>query len=177
MKAYGLKFIISLVAFVAVVGGIFVYVSKSGGGTSSTSTSQASVTVTPVTPVTSIPAQQAPAASNAVSDTPVDTATAKSTKYKDGTYTATGSYMSPGGNESLTVSLTLRGDIVADAAITPGANDGTSRRYQQMFISGCRQYVVGMSVDSIHLGRISGSSLTAGGFNAALSKIKTQAQA
>ena len=97
--------------------------------------------------------------------------------YKDGTYSAVGSYMSPGGFDNIAVTLTLKGDIVTNVYTTPQAGDGTSSRYQDMFISGYKPYVVGKDISSLVLGRISGSSLTPRGFNDALDKIRNQAKA
>jgi len=95
--------------------------------------------------------------------------------YKDGSYTAIGTYDSPGGLDQLTVSLTLKAGIVTAAQVVSGANDRESARYQQRFISGYTPYVVGKSIDSIRLAAVSGSSLTPVGFNNALAKIKAQA--
>jgi hypothetical protein len=97
--------------------------------------------------------------------------------YKNGTYSATGSYMSPGGLDQLGVSLTLKDDVITDATVTDGANDGTSRRYQSIFIANYKQYVIGKKIENVKLGRVSGSSLTGQGFNAALLKIEAQAKA
>lgn len=113
-----------------------------------------------------------PVASTAV--TPADT---RKQAYKNGSYTATGSYMSPGGQEQITVSLTLAKDIITDVSVTPGAYDHTSARYQDKFISGYKQYVVGKNIADVSLTIVSGASLTPEGFNDALNQIKAQAQA
>jgi uncharacterized protein with FMN-binding domain len=102
---------------------------------------------------------------------------ANKNKYKDGTYTATGSYNSPGGTEDLGVTLTLKNDIVTNSSLSLMAYDGRSQRYQQMFQSGYQSQVIGRSIDSINLGRVSGSSLTPYGFNDAVTQIKAQAKA
>jgi len=107
---------------------------------------------------------------------PADTAK-KTTKYKDGTYTATGSYDSPGGPDRLGVSITIKNDVVTSTSATNMAGDRTSSRYQKMFISGYQALVIGKNIDSINLDIVSGSSLTPQGFNDALSKIKVQAKA
>ncbi len=153
--------------------------------TSATDNSTANNPVTPVTPVTPIVSPSSnnisnqtpnPAPSNPVVKTP-PVATTKQYACKDGTYTATGSYMSPGGEDQVTVTLTIAKDIVTDVSVTPGAQDRTSQRYQQRFIAGYKQYVVGKNIASLNLGVISGSSLTPIGFNAALTQIKAQAKA
>jgi uncharacterized protein with FMN-binding domain len=96
--------------------------------------------------------------------------------YKDGTYSATGSYDTPGGPESIGVSLTVKNGAVADSTVTSNARDADSTRYQSMFMSAYKPQVVGKSLDSISLSRVSGSSLTSGGFNDAVAQIKSQAK-
>jgi hypothetical protein len=126
----------------------------------------------------SIPDTSAPHPAAIASTTSVIADTTKRTnKYKNGTYSATGTYDSPGGSESIGVSLTITNDTVTGASVTPMPNDGTSARYQQSFISGYKTYVIGENIDTIALDIVSGSSLTPVGFNDALSKIKAEAQA
>jgi len=96
--------------------------------------------------------------------------------YKDGTYSATGSYNSPGGQESIAVSVTLKGDTVVDSTVESEADDPTAAQFQADFISGYKSLVVGKNINSIRLSRVSGSSLTSKGFNNALEQIKSQAQ-
>lgn len=97
-------------------------------------------------------------------------------KYKDGTYTATGTYNTPENTEEITVTVTLVNDKVADVNATISATNPDSRRYQTRFLSNYKQLVVGKSIDSLNLSQVSGSSLTSGGFNDAISQIKTQAR-
>ena len=98
-------------------------------------------------------------------------------KYKDGTYTAPGSYFSPAGDEKVNVSLTIKNDVVTDASFDATGLSPTSKNMQANFKAGFKQYVVGKSIDSISLTVVNGSSLTPKGFMNALAKIKTQAQA
>jgi uncharacterized protein with FMN-binding domain len=107
--------------------------------------------------------------------TPVDT-TKKST-YKDGTYSAIGTYNSPGGKDQLGVSITLKNNIVVDATVTNMAGDRTSKRYEDAFISGYKTLVIGKNIDTLQLDVVSGSSLTPIGFNNAIAIIKAQAKA
>ena len=97
--------------------------------------------------------------------------------YTDGTYTATGSYMSPGGDEQIKVTVTLASDIITNVSVTSLAYDRTSQSYQDMFISGYKQYVIGQNIASVNLTYVSGSSLTPRGFDNALSQIEAQAKA
>jgi hypothetical protein len=99
-----------------------------------------------------------------------------SSVYKDGTYSATGSYMSPGGNEDLPVTLVIKGDMVTDATVTVGATRKESVNWQNTFISGYKTQVVGKKISEISLSKVSGSSLTPKGFMDALAKIETQAK-
>jgi uncharacterized protein with FMN-binding domain len=96
--------------------------------------------------------------------------------YNNGTYSATGSYMSPGGYDQIGVSITIKNDIITATSATNMASDGRSQRYEDRFIAGYKQYVIGKNIASVNLGKISGSSLTPEGFNDALAQIKAQAK-
>ena len=96
--------------------------------------------------------------------------------YKDGVYSATGSYISPGGQETIGVSLTLKDDVVVDATATAQATRPESVKYQGKFVSGYKTLVVGKKLAEINLTKVSGSSLTPKGFMDALTKIETQAK-
>jgi uncharacterized protein with FMN-binding domain len=102
--------------------------------------------------------------------------TSVATVYKDGTYSATGSYMSPGGYDEIGVTLTLSKDVITSVSATNGAGDGTSSRYIDKFISGFKSYVVGQNIADVHLTKVSGASLTPKGFNDAIAQIKTKAK-
>lgn len=97
--------------------------------------------------------------------------------YKDGTYKAEGDYVSPGGAESLDVSLTLKNGTVTDAIVKSNAFRPTSKQMQASFISGYKEQVVGKKIDEIHLTKVAASSLAPKGFNDAVEKIKAQAKA
>ncbi|MES2630509.1 MAG: hypothetical protein V4611_00965 [Patescibacteria group bacterium] len=113
-------------------------------------------------------------------DTQAETQTPATTEeagYKDGTYTETGSYFSPGGNESIEVSVTIANDVITDATVTSKAKNAESKEHQADFISGYKSLVVGKDIDEVTLSRVAGSSLTSNGFNSALELIKADAQA
>ncbi len=97
--------------------------------------------------------------------------------YKDGTYSANGSYNTPGGTASIGVSLTLKNNVVTSTTVTAEAAGGPAQRWQQRFISGVNQVVVGMKLDDVSLTQVSGASLTPAGFNSAVEQIKAQAKA
>jgi uncharacterized protein with FMN-binding domain len=105
------------------------------------------------------------------------TASTSNATYKDGTYTSEGSYDSPGGTESVKVTLTLASNTVTDSTVVSEANDPTASSYQSIFISNYKKSVVGKNISDIKLSNVSGSSLTSMGFNSALQKIEAQAKA
>lgn len=113
-----------------------------------------------------------PAADTSTSPGTTDT----TTTYKDGTYTAIGSYSSPGGTEKITVTVTLKNGVIASTSAISGAIDQEGQEFQASFISGYQVQVVGKRVSDVRLSRVSGSSLTPLGFNAALTQIKSQAK-
>ncbi|MFE7506246.1 hypothetical protein [Promicromonospora sp. NPDC057488] len=97
--------------------------------------------------------------------------------YTDGTYSADGSYVSPGGTESVGVELTIADGVVTAVTVTPEADDATSAQYQQQFASGISDEVVGVALDQLHVDKVAGSSLTSGGFEDAVTQIEEQARA
>jgi len=97
--------------------------------------------------------------------------------YKDGTYTAQGEYLSPGGEEQVGVEATLADGVVTDVIFTPKATRPTSVKFQGQFATGYKEMVVGKNIDEVELDTVSGSSLTPKGFTDALEKVKEQAKA
>jgi uncharacterized protein with FMN-binding domain len=95
--------------------------------------------------------------------------------YADGTYSADGSYNAPSGNESITVEVTLAGDEITAITVTPHATDPTAKGHQAEFVSGIADQTVGKDIDTLDVTRVSGSSLTSGGFKVAIEAIKEQA--
>jgi len=112
----------------------------------------------------------------ATTETPATTTTEAAT-YKDGTYTEKGRYVSPGGAESIDVTVTIANDIITSATVTSNATRGESSEHQADFIAGYKSLVVGKDIDQVSLSRVAGASLTSNGFNAALKLIKADAQA
>ncbi|SRR6266481_4648709 len=120
---------------------------------------------------TSVPVTQETSGSSAVGAIP------STSRYRDGTYSATGSHLSPGGEDDVHVTVTLANGIITDSTVTNGAHDKTSSYFQGIFINNYKPLVIGKSIDSVSLSKVSGSSLTSEGFNNALAKIKTLASA
>ncbi len=97
--------------------------------------------------------------------------------YKNGTYSANGSYLSPGGHESIGVTITVANDKITSVSVTATGPDPESIRYEKRFASGISSIVVGKTLDQATVsGRVNGSSLTGDGFNAALTTIIEQAK-
>ncbi|MFF2344184.1 FMN-binding protein [Pseudarthrobacter sp. NPDC058119] len=95
--------------------------------------------------------------------------------YKDGTYSADGNYVSPNGTETVGVQVTLAAGKVTDVKITQHPSNPNTRKFQGQFAGGIAAQVVGRNIDELNVSKVSGSSLTSGGFNQALAKIKAEA--
>lgn len=104
------------------------------------------------------------------------TTDAPTTVYKDGTYTASGTYMSPGGADSLDVTLTIKDGIITNSSTVMHPGDDTSAKIMKMFEGSYQSYVVGKSLATLNIGKVSKSSLTPIGFNDAVAKIRVQAK-
>ncbi len=113
---------------------------------------------------------------NSVTSNTVVPTNTTSNNYKNGTYTAVGTYDSPAGTDTMDVSLTLNDGIVAAVTITPKVIVPASKRWFEKFNASVGPFVVGKKIDALNLTQISGASLTPIGFNDALEKIKTQAK-
>ncbi len=154
-KSHGALWAIIVVVLGLVSFGTYKYVKK-----------DTATTETPVTPVVTTPTP--------ISTTPPP---ASSFVYKDGSYSAEGTYTSPGGTEHLDVKLTLKDDVVVDAVVESLATRPESKMMQAKFISGYKTLVIGKKIDSVKLDKVSGSSLSPIGFNDAVAQIKAQAKA
>lgn len=124
---------------------------------------------------TSPAASITPSASN--TPAAMETTENASGEYKNGTYSVTGNYLTPGGERNIDVELTLTDGVVSEVEVTPKATDATSQRFQGEFVSNYKPMVVGKSIDELNITKVSGSSLTPKGFMDALEKIKVEAQA
>ncbi len=97
--------------------------------------------------------------------------------YADGTYTGEGSYRTPETVETIEVTLTIADDIVTDVQVSGDPVAPESRNYQGQFIAGISDVVVGRKLDELQVDRVAGSSLTSGGFDQAVVRIKDEAAA
>lgn len=98
-------------------------------------------------------------------------------EYVDGTYDVVGNYTSPGGEESIDVTITLANGVVTDAEVVSNATRPISKQMQSAFIAGFEEQVVGKNIDEINVTKVSSSSLTPKGFMDALEKVKAEASA
>jgi hypothetical protein len=96
--------------------------------------------------------------------------------YADGTYSHTGAYTSPAGQEFIGLTFVIESDTIASVSATPQAEHATSRQYQELFASGLSSLVNGVKLDSMqNLGAVNGSSLTPKAFNSVLMELKGSA--
>ena len=95
--------------------------------------------------------------------------------YADGTYSADGQYQSPGGTETIGITMTLQSGTVTDVQAQTHPSNPNTRRFQGEFASGIAGQVVGKKLDELNVSKVAGSSLTSGGFKDAVEKIKAEA--
>ena len=86
------------------------------------------------------------------SSTSESTTTDTAATYTDGDYSATGSYESPGGAETIEVEITLAGDIVTAVTVTSNATNLNSVRFQGEFVDGIAAEPFGEMADSRRVG-------------------------
>lgn len=150
------KEIIAVVIALLVVAGIIVAVVVSANKTSDNTA-----------------ATESTSTSSTANDTPATPATNAS--YKDGTYSEATSFSTPGGPDKLTVSLTLKDNVVTAVKADASSSDPESEEYDNRFLAAYEKLVVGKNINDISLSRVSGASLTTTGFNEALTQIKQDA--
>ena len=98
--------------------------------------------------------------------------------YKDGKYVANSSYIAPNGKEDISVTVTLKNDIIESLELNQPSSNDVSRRYKEMFANGINEMVIGKPLAEIKGFKVvNGASLTPKGFNAAIEQIKKDAQA
>jgi uncharacterized protein with FMN-binding domain len=157
-----------LIPLLAVLGlaavGDLLYRSASSHDSSSTDTATAATPAPTSTTTTSSSADITPTTNPSAAAT------------KDGTYTATGNYTSPDGNEAIGVSLTVASGTITAVTVTPQGDAPESKQYEQRFADGIASVVVGKQLAStFDVSEVNGSSLTGTGFQAALTSIRSQA--
>ena len=96
--------------------------------------------------------------------------------FKDGDYSADGSYLSPAGEQTVTVALTLANDKIAAITVTPHADRSDRQGVSGMFVQGIAAIAVGKDISLLSVTHVAGSSLTSGGFRKAIEAIETDAK-
>ncbi len=166
-----------LVAMVLIVFGV--------SGLTSEKTEGQTSQVSPATPVAvaaqpvPVPIAPAPVLSTSSATQPEPTpvpVVSNGSGYKDGTFTATGHYDSPGGYEAITITVSLKSGVVQSTSAQNGASNRESSKYESRFVSVYPSVVIGKSISSLYLDYLSGASLTPVGFNDAIDQIKNQAR-
>ncbi|MET0931138.1 MAG: FMN-binding protein [Aeromicrobium sp.] len=137
--------------------------------------SETTSTATSAAPTTDAPAAEA-TTDAPTEDTP-DIGEADAGAYADGDYSAEGSYTNPGGQSTVKVDLTISDGTISDVTVTPEAENGTSKQFQEKFAGGIADEVVGKSLDDLDVSKVAGSSLTSTGFNEAIEQIASDATA
>lgn len=104
-------------------------------------------------------------------------ADASTTVYADGSYSRAGSYNTPAGTQQITVSLTVKDDVVTGVNIFGSSDNETTQQYIDLFAAGIPNIVNGVRLEDLDgVSAVNGSSLTGGAFNSALAQIKAAAQ-
>lgn len=75
------------------------------------------------------------------------------------------------------MTVTLSNSVITAVSVDTSQTKGPSLEYQGKFAGGISDVVVGKNIDEIEVDKVSGSSLTSGGFNDAIAQIKEEAQA
>ena len=97
--------------------------------------------------------------------------------YTDGTYTESGDYTAPSGQETVEVTVTIADNTISTITVTGDATDPQAKLHQGEFIAGISDEVVGVNIDELNVHKVGGSSLTSSGFNVAIAAIKADAAA
>lgn len=113
----------------------------------------------------------------AVSSAASSVAAMERATYKDGTYSAEGTYRSPAGAEAINITITLEDGVITATEFEGTATHQKSMAMQKAFSEGYEALVVGKPIDEVSLTVVNGSSLTGKGFMEAVAEIKAEAKA
>lgn len=93
--------------------------------------------------------------------------------YKDGTYSAIGSYNTPVQEATIPIEITLKDGVITKAVAIANQKSPS----QVAFSEGIAEKIEGIRIDEIpEFDSVNGASLTVGGFYKAVEKIKEQAK-
>ena len=95
--------------------------------------------------------------------------------FRDGEYASTGRYLTPGGDESIEVTLRVRDGVITAATSRTEALSPTARQFQEQFRVAIAAQVVARPLSSVMVDVVAGASLTSSGFNDALARIRSEA--
>lgn len=99
------------------------------------------------------------------------------TVYRDGTYTATGGYLTPARtSHTVELTVTIENDIIVDSSVRYDGKDGYSNPNQERFDNAYKAQVIGASLREIKLSRVGAASLTSQAFNDAIVDITEEAR-
>lgn len=164
------RYLLGALSGVAVVGasvsGIHQLSSTRGSSTSASLNGSQVVSCTVVSGVTSC---QQSAPRPRAGDAPAS-------DYRDGGYDALGHYLTPGGSESIGVSVTVSHGVVTSARVEVEATSPTARQFQEQFASRYAGQVVAKNLADVRVSRVAGASLTSVGFTDALTQIRSAAR-
>lgn len=109
------------------------------------------------------------------SATPTNQLSQSSTKYKDGSYTASINYRVPNGTNTIKVTMSIKNDSVESVKTDSNYSDYESQYYISGFENNIDKTVKGKSLSSLSVGRVGGASLTSNAFNYAIKTIRNEA--
>ncbi len=118
----------------------------------------------------------APTTSSTNNTSSSTTGTSTRSSYKDGTYTATSSYMVPhGAQNSITSTIVVSSGKITSVTTSNNYSDHESANYIDWFNQEISSAVAGQGLGDISVSRVGGASLTTSAFNDTLDTIRTQA--
>lgn len=126
-------------------------------------------------PAEAAPSVRVPVQSPATPVPVVDSAQPAGSPFRDGDYVSTGRYLTPGGNESIEVTLKVQGGVITAATSRTEATSPTARQFQEQFRVAIAAQVVARPLASVDVDVVAGASLTSLGFDDALARIRMEA--
>lgn len=148
----------------------------SSPGQGATPAAPSTPTSTPSTSTLSAPASSTPTPAPTPAPTPTPPK-APTYTYRNGSYTSSASYSVPGGHTNvITSTITVSNDTITEISDSNQAASSESWQYINSFESKISGVVVAQKLGSLSPSRVSGASLTTGGFNAVLTGIRNQAK-
>lgn len=114
-------------------------------------------------------------ASSNQSSSASSSSTAANYTYQDGTYTNNQTYFVHGSTDKVTVSITIRNDVITAYSVTLTSGDRESPQYVSYFNSQASSSIKNKKASNVSNVYVSGATLTSEAFNSALTAIKQQA--